>query len=80
MTVCVVDTHISFLVDKSMWQEVIELYPALLDCVTCNSPDVRFALKEALTEFSELLAVPGRLETSAVQNGPSIGDSNDVKN
>ena len=41
-----------------MWQEVVDIYPALLDCVTCNSTDVRQALKEALKEFTALLAAP----------------------
>ena len=43
-----------------MWKEVIAIYPALLDCVTCNSADVRQALKEALKEFAALLAAPQR--------------------
>ena len=48
------------LVDNSMWQEVVDIYSALLDCVTCNSTDVRQALKEALKEFAALLAAPQR--------------------
>ena len=47
-------------VDNSMWQEVVDIYSALLDCVTCNSTDVRQALKEALKEFAALLAAPQR--------------------
>ena len=51
-----------------MWEEVIEIYPALLDCITCNSSDVRFALKDALKEFTDLLAVPKKPN---IQNGTS---------
>jgi len=47
-------------IDNSMWQEVVDIYSALLDCVTCNSTDVRQALKEALKEFAALLAAPQR--------------------
>lgn len=39
---------------------MIDIYPALLDCVICNSTDVRQALKEALKEFAALLAAPQR--------------------
>ena len=47
-----------------MWEEVIAIYPTLLDCVTCNSADVRYALKDALKEFSDLLAVPRKDKSS----------------
>ena len=45
-------------VEDSMWLEVIGMYPALLDCITCSEDQVRHALKEALHEFQDLLAVP----------------------
>ncbi|XP_065066543.1 protein MON2 homolog isoform X1 [Rhopilema esculentum] len=48
-------------IERSMWEEVIAIYPTLLDCVTCNSTDVRYALKDALKEFSDLLAVPRKV-------------------
>eukprot|EP00731_Ephydatia_muelleri_P000648 Em0001g648a len=42
-------------VDKSIWKQVVLLYPALVQCVTCLSMEVRFALKEVLSQFSELI-------------------------
>ena len=45
-------------VDAKQWSEVIGLYPAILECVTCSSYDVRVALKEALLEFKDLLSPP----------------------
>ncbi|KAK3103837.1 hypothetical protein FSP39_022311 [Pinctada imbricata] len=45
--------------------QVIQLYPALVDCTTSPSPNVCRALKEALHEYKDLLAPP----TSSTQNG-----------
>eukprot|EP00731_Ephydatia_muelleri_P000653 Em0001g653a len=42
-------------VDKSIWKQVVLLYPALVQCVTCLSMEVRVALKEVLSQFSELI-------------------------
>lgn len=44
-----------FTVDATIWQHVAKLYPALVQCVTCSSNDVRTALREALLQFSELI-------------------------
>ena len=69
-----------FTVDETMWQEVIGMYPALLDCVTCNSNEVRYALKDALIEFRDLLSVPHNTvnivenEETPVQNTHSKPD------
>ncbi|XP_013390078.1 protein MON2 homolog, partial [Lingula anatina] len=51
-------------IDPSIWSQVIQLYPHLVDCTTSGSPHVSKALKESLHEFKELLAPP-----SGVQNG-----------
>ena len=42
-------------VDPGVWQQVVKLYPALVQCVTCSSVEVRTALKEALAQFSDLI-------------------------
>jgi len=47
-------THI----DVEVWSRVVELYPCLIDCVTCNSNEVRDTLKEALHQFKDLLVPP----------------------
>lgn len=46
------------IIDANMWNNVIEMYPVILDCVTCSSEQVRHSLKEALIEFQDLLAPP----------------------
>ncbi|XP_071483188.1 protein MON2 homolog [Diadema antillarum] len=45
-------------VDPSTWNQVIGLYPYLVDCTTCTSSQVCKALKEALYQYQELLVVP----------------------
>ncbi|PVD25080.1 hypothetical protein C0Q70_15578 [Pomacea canaliculata] len=52
-------------VEASVWQQVILLYPALVECTTSPSPQVTRALKDALHEFRDLLAPP----SSHLQNG-----------
>ena len=46
---------IVFVVDPGIWQHVARLYPALVQCVTCSSVEVRTALREALLQFSDLI-------------------------
>lgn len=52
-------------VEAGVWQQAIQLYPALVECTTSASPQVTRALKDALHEYRDLLAPP----TSLVQNG-----------
>ena len=42
-------------VDSGMWHSVTKLFPALVQCVTCKSPEIRQALKDALSQFTDLL-------------------------
>ncbi|XP_036362919.1 protein MON2 homolog isoform X2 [Octopus sinensis] len=46
-------------VEPSVWQQVIQLYPSLVECTTSSSPQVCKALKEALHEYKDLLSSPG---------------------
>lgn len=48
-----------------MWQQVIQLYPALVECTTSSSPHLTRALKDALHEYRDLLTPP----SAHVQNG-----------
>lgn len=48
----------NFLVGHSAWQQLISLYPCLVDCVTTSSPEIASALREALTQYSHLLQPP----------------------
>ncbi|XP_005104257.2 protein MON2 homolog [Aplysia californica] len=52
-------------VEASVWNQVIQLYPALVECTTSPSPQVSKSLRDALHEFCDLLAPP----TKTVLNG-----------
>ncbi|XP_038067855.1 protein MON2 homolog isoform X2 [Patiria miniata] len=45
-------------VDQATWSQVIDLYPYLVDCTTCTSSQVCNALKEALSQYQDLLVAP----------------------
>ncbi|KAL0268714.1 UNVERIFIED_CONTAM: hypothetical protein PYX00_010542 [Menopon gallinae] len=45
-------------VGHSTWQQLISLYPCLVDCVTTSSPEIALALREALVQYSHLLQIP----------------------
>ena len=46
---------LDFSVDPKLWSQVVEIYPCLVDCITCSSDAVRDALKQTLFEFKDLL-------------------------
>ena len=50
-------------VDGRIWDQVIELYPRLVECSVCNSTQVRRALREALQEYADLLRPPTHTST-----------------
>ncbi len=50
--------HLNFSVEQDIWNQVIGLYPALVECTTSTSPQVSKALKGALIEYRDLLAAP----------------------
>ncbi|XP_056596097.1 protein MON2 homolog isoform X2 [Triplophysa dalaica] len=54
-------------VDGNVWAQVIALYPTLVECITCSSPEVSSALKDALGPFKDFMQAP----VSKVQNGES---------
>ncbi len=53
-----VTKHSNFSVEQDIWNQVIGLYPALVECTTSTSPQVSKALKGALIEYRDLLAAP----------------------
>lgn len=59
--------HVYFAVDGNTWAQVIALYPTLVECITCSSPEVSSALKEALGPFKDFMQPP----VAKVQNGES---------
>ena len=44
------------LVASSLWQRVCQLYPVLVDCVTCSSSEIRVELRTVLAEFGDIIA------------------------
>lgn len=56
-----------YAVDGNTWAQVIALYPTLVECITCSSPEVSSALKEALGPFKDFMQPP----VAKVQNGES---------
>ncbi|KAJ8301796.1 hypothetical protein KUTeg_020783 [Tegillarca granosa] len=55
------------LIESGVWQQIINLYPFLVDCTTSPSPNVCKALKDTLREYKDLLAPPG---SSAINGTP----------
>lgn len=47
-------------VDRSSWEQLIGLYPFLVDCTTTSSTQVLSSLREALLQYSDLLQPPTR--------------------
>ncbi|XP_066996963.1 protein MON2 homolog isoform X2 [Anabrus simplex] len=45
-------------VDRSSWEQLIGLYPYLVDCTTTTSAQVSRSLREALLQYCELLQPP----------------------
>ncbi|KAJ8311179.1 hypothetical protein KUTeg_011269 [Tegillarca granosa] len=54
-------------IESGVWQQIINLYPFLVDCTTSPSPNVCKALKDTLREYKDLLAPPG---SSAINGTP----------
>ncbi|CAC5389140.1 Protein MON2 homolog [Mytilus coruscus] len=52
-------------VERGVWNQVIQLYPSLVDCTTSPSPSVCKALKDVLHEYKDLL----QPLNTATQNG-----------
>lgn len=51
-----VSFHIS--VDKVAWEQLIGLFPLLVDCTTTTSIEVSRSLREALSQYGDLLRAP----------------------
>ncbi|XP_017477968.1 PREDICTED: protein MON2 homolog isoform X1 [Rhagoletis zephyria] len=52
-------------VNKPAWDQLIGLYPYLVDCTTTTSPEVSRSLREALLQYTDLLQPPKCLNTEA---------------
>ena len=51
-------------VEPGIWTQVVGLYPALVECTTSTSSQVCRALKEALAQYTDLLAPPQQASAS----------------
>ena len=48
------------LVEDGVWDQLISLYPHLVDCTTSNCNQVNRSLREVLHEYKDLLRPPKR--------------------
>lgn len=46
------------IVGKTAWEQLINLYPYLVDCTTTSSAEVSRSLRECLLQFCDLLNPP----------------------
>lgn len=54
-------------VDKVAWEQLIGLFPLLVDCTTTTSLEVSRSLREALSQYGDLLRPPtGHIEMNGV--------------
>ena len=51
----------SFIVEDGVWDQLISLYPHLVDCTTSNCSQVNRSLREVLHEYKDLLRPPNRI-------------------
>lgn len=57
-----------FLVERSVWEQLIGLYPCLVECtIATASGQVSRSLREALLQYHDLLKPP--LHSSTASNG-----------
>ncbi|KAJ9583007.1 hypothetical protein L9F63_022623, partial [Diploptera punctata] len=67
-------------VDKSSWEQLIGLYPYLVDCTTTASTQVSHSLREALLQYSDLLQPPAShsYQNGFIKSTPDGSSHNDV--
>lgn len=53
-------------VSNEVWRQLIDMYPPLVECTTSSSPQVALALKEALSEYHDLMRPPSGHVTNGV--------------
>ncbi|XP_037907326.1 protein MON2 homolog isoform X2 [Hermetia illucens] len=56
-------------VNKTAWEQLIGLYPYLVDCTTTTSAEVSRSLREALLQYTELLQAPSNASNESIANG-----------
>ncbi|XP_055376967.1 protein MON2 homolog [Condylostylus longicornis] len=63
-------------VNKTAWNQIIALYPFLVDCTVTTSQEVSRALRETLLQYAELLHTPKLHESTATTTTlPLSGES-----
>lgn len=53
-----INNYLNSIVDKTAWEQLIDLYPYLVDCTTTSSSEVSRSLREALLQYCDLLHAP----------------------
>lgn len=79
-------TYIFLAVDRSVWEQLIGLYPYLVECtITTNKASrkdldtcvqVSRSLREALLQYHDLLRVPNIIQHQSTSNGVSFLNEN----
>lgn len=60
-------------VETSVWTQLIELYPKIVDCTMSNSPQVNKSIREVLHEYAYLIQYPPRAKVVPIlTNGTSV--------
>ena len=64
--------------EKSVWEQLIGLYPCLVECtVATSSGPVSRSLREALIQYHDLLRPPGSNSENETENSTSNNNNND---
>ncbi|TMW42365.1 hypothetical protein DOY81_012556 [Sarcophaga bullata] len=61
-------------VNKPAWDQLIGLYPYLVDCTTTTSPEVSRSLREALLQYTDLLQAPKCVNNDAHSNVNTVNE------
>nr|XP_022914726.1 protein MON2 homolog isoform X1 [Onthophagus taurus] len=54
--------------DMASWEQLINIYPYLVECTTTTSPQVSRPLREALLQFCDLLQPPSKVVSNGVKD------------
>lgn len=62
-------------VETQVWQQLIDLYPKIVDCTLSNSPQVNKSIREVLHEYAYLLSYPPKGIVGLVANAAKTSSS-----
>lgn len=67
-------------VGKTAWNQLIDLYPYLVDCTTTQSSEVSRSLREALLQYSDLIFPPPSASLTSAQLSSSTATTANISN